>query len=316
MRRLLAAKEDGRTALKVVVIGGSMTAGSECDPRWRADAQAKKATLLNRTFGEHQSLCAWPARLGRHLTAAFGLQVSLVSLAKGAHSTTEWAAAFDRRDPELASADLIIAELSVNDQHIVDVSASRMHVLAASAVLFHNLLSLPQHPAVLALEAVRGAFASSARENLREVRAMCSENHPIDNQSSERLTPLGAKPSALDTRSSSDRCDLLTRPHIFVAAPSKPLHSNLAFGPGQVYRWCDHWWWPPSWRAPVLAALRVPSVSYRDATWPNRTSPPADLPYYWSGHSHPNGSTHQLLADTVAYALDATARRRARCMCV
>ena len=219
VRRLLSAKEDGREPLKVVVIGGSMTAGSECDrahsaklkptqlcwtccpcascdhlcltfalltaAKMKVNAKTKKEALYNRTFGEHQTQCAWPARLGCYLAKVFGPTVSLVSLAKGAHSTTEWAAAFNRHDTDLFSADLIIAELSVNDQHIADANASRMHVVAASAVLFHNLLSLPRQPAVLALEAVRGAFTSNVRENMREVRLMCPGVHPI-NQSSER----------------------------------------------------------------------------------------------------------------------------------
>ena len=69
---------------------------------------------------------------------------------------------------------------------------------------------------------------------------------------------------------------------------------------------CDQWWLPPTWRQPVLRELgSVSAVSLRDAIWPTMREPPSNLPILWQGHAHTNGITHQLAANTLAYAMAA-----------
>jgi hypothetical protein len=41
-------------------------------------------------------------------------------------------------------------------------------------------------------------------------------------------------------------------------------------------RFCSRWWEVPSHRAPVLEALRVPAITFRDAVWPVRGMPGVD----------------------------------------
>ena len=51
--------------------------------------------------------------------------------------------------------------------------------------------------------------------------------------------------------------------------PCRDLHSLGQPG----LRYCTHWWSVPEWRAPAKQALGVPTVSFRDAFWPELDRP-------------------------------------------
>lgn len=94
------------------------------------------------------------------------------------------------RDTEFLEADLIIAEMGVNDG--VSEVADPEGVRVASASLFRDLLDLPQRPAVLSLELVMAGLNRLRDDNLAMARLPgvgCVSEHPPSNVSKYSFGP-------------------------------------------------------------------------------------------------------------------------------
>jgi len=67
--------------------------------------------------------------------------------------------------------------------------------------------------------------------------------------------------------------------------------------------YCEHWWYPQTWRNEVVQQNSVARASYRDSVWPSLEQPPLNLCQYWYGLSHPQIGTHVLVASTILFQL-------------
>lgn len=66
--------------------------------------------------------------------------------------------------------------------------------------------------------------------------------------------------------------------------------------------YCPQWWDPPTWRQGARTYNSVSQASYRDAVWPVKERPPAELcTKYWDGKSHPQAGVHILVASTIFF---------------
>jgi hypothetical protein len=74
---------------------------------------------------------------------------------------------------------------------------------------------------------------------------------------------------------------------------------------------CPQWWMPQTWREQAVHFNSVPIVSYRDAVWPLRDDPPANLQYYWDGLSHPFFNAHVMVAEALLFQFLAVRRNAA-----
>jgi hypothetical protein len=54
---------------------------------------------------------------------------------------------------------------------------------------------------------------------------------------------------------------------------------------------------------PVVRHYNLPTVSYREAVWPDFAKPSNLLPCFWNGYSHPDAVGHLLMGDVVTYGL-------------
>lgn len=70
--------------------------------------------------------------------------------------------------------------------------------------------------------------------------------------------------------------------------------------------WCPWYWDMGTVEARVARHYALPVASYRDAVWPNMTSPPEDLSELWrcvDSGIHPTRIPHELVSDVVKFAL-------------
>ena len=147
-----------------------MTAGTYCLGPW--------------AHRHWQQWCSWPAYLRVWLERAFpGRTLRMVNAATGGTDTAVWASMGVSELPDVRDADLVIVEMSVNDQvsdanGVLLASRQGWTIADASRLLFEDLLDLPRRPAVIALEAVRGAFSDDYRQNFKEAHLQCPEAHP------------------------------------------------------------------------------------------------------------------------------------------
>ena len=146
--------------VKIVVIGGSMTAGDRDDIHFASQEEAKegawprKLELLLRQF--------WPKSL-----------ITVENLARPGWSQNHWLSSFHVITQQIAPFDLMLAEFAVNDQCDYDEQeVCRKNSNETSHILLNNLLSLPNKPAVMLVEMFRLAFDSEddAEEHCGEHR--------------------------------------------------------------------------------------------------------------------------------------------------
>lgn len=139
------------SSIKIVVLGGSFTAGTFL----RCSDSA--------TAASSGSVCSWPGRMKAHLEASTERLVQVSNLAKGG-TTTFWAVNNFHRIP--ADADLVIIDYDINDGALLNdlprldgPSSSRKRkvserelrerLVASSEVLLRLILGLSKRPAVL-----------------------------------------------------------------------------------------------------------------------------------------------------------------------
>lgn len=216
----------------------------------------------------HERRCAWPARLQAWFQLAFtGRTVTVINIGKPAWGTNMWAldGLEDRQD--IKSVDLVITDLAINAG--MDGGVSQTEEEEAAAAVWSVLTSMPTQPGVLALEVAEGLF----------------------------------------TRNSFDYDEKWTR------TVCKPASEQVLFGEGEaqhydtvisnrsVFRVCRRKWWPAVWHQSVARRLHLPVVSLHDALWPALEEPDPNFPLLWDGHMHPSNSTHQVIANSVAFAL-------------
>lgn len=155
--------------LKVVVIGGSMTAGSQL--RSNGKAVSKDA--------------AWPGQLEQMLNNYFNATSSLpwqvVNLAVGGADEKYWSARISevlRQSP----IDVILVESAVNDQcDYKDIGKRSATVSNYSRQLLNELVHLPGSPAVLSVELFR-----TAGDNKKDVMFHCPKHFRVLTNSSAK----------------------------------------------------------------------------------------------------------------------------------
>ena len=88
---------------------------------------------------------------------------------------------------------------------------------------------------------------------------------------------------------------------------SRRIPGGNGGGGGGDACWCPWYWDMGGVEARVARHYGLPVASYRDAVWPDMAAPPPDLAAaFWhsdDGGIHPDAVAHELLADTVKYAL-------------
>lgn len=84
-----------------------------------------------------------------------------------------------------------------------------------------------------------------------------------------------------------------------------PLPGPSLAGGAPVACWKPRFWEMGGVEARIAQHYGLPVASYRDAVWPVRDAPPADLPALWSSADgiHPDRVAHELIADVVKHAL-------------
>jgi hypothetical protein len=132
--------------VKIVVIGGSMTAGNRDDIRFASQEEAKEG--------------AWPRKLElllRHIWPKSLITVE--NLARPGWSQDTWLSSFHIIKQETAPFDLMLAEFAVNDQCDYNKQeVCRKNSNETSHILLNNILSLPNKPAVMLVEMFRLAL--------------------------------------------------------------------------------------------------------------------------------------------------------------
>ena len=153
--KLLEIGSTSNSPLKIIVIGGSMTAGHFDFPIRKHDRNAAWSRKLD------DRNAAWPRKLEQFMHEKWNKDsVQVVNLAEGGADENTW---LGRLDVIMNHApfDIILVESAVNDQcDYKDQKTKERLVDAESHRLLKALMNFPSEPAVFSVELFRTAYSS------------------------------------------------------------------------------------------------------------------------------------------------------------